>query len=125
VSGRRRRVGSSACNAVRESARIFRSIDERRAVVFVRVVRFTDVTAERVESLVARIEETGPPPGVPIKKLQLVFDEAQGTAVVLQYFDTEENLRAGADIFAAMDASETPGSRVSVDTGELKVERGL
>ena len=63
--------------------------------MFVRVVRFTDVTAERVESLVARIDETGPPPGVPIKKLQLVFDEAQGTAVVLQYFDTEENLRAG------------------------------
>jgi hypothetical protein len=57
--------------------------------VFVRVLRFTDVTAERVESLVARIDETGPPPGVPIKKLQLVFDEAQGRAVVLQYFDNE------------------------------------
>ena len=55
--------------------------------MFVRVVRFTDVTAERVESLVARIDETGPPPGVAIRKLQLVFDEAQGTAVVLQYFD--------------------------------------
>jgi len=92
--------------------------------VFVRVVRFADVTAERVESLVARIDESGPPPGVPIKKLQLVFDEAQGTAV-LQYFDTEENLRAGADTFAAMDRSETPGSRVSVDTGELKIEREL
>jgi hypothetical protein len=101
-------------------------VDRREeTVVFVRVVRFTDVTAERVESLVARIEETGPPPGVPIKKLQLVFDEAQGTAVVLQYFDSDENLRAGADTFAAMDPSETPGSRVSVDTGELKVERDL
>jgi hypothetical protein len=93
--------------------------------VFVRVVRFTDVTAERVESLVARIDETGPPPGVHIKTLQLVFDEAQGTAVVLQYFDNEDNLRAGADTFAAMDPSETPGSRVSVDTGELKVDREL
>ena len=91
--------------------------------MFVRVVRFTDVTAERVESLVTRIDDTGPPPGVSIKKLQLVFDEAQGTAVVLQYFDDEETLRAGADAFAAMDPSETPGSRVSVDTGELKVER--
>jgi hypothetical protein len=99
-------------------------VDRREeTVVFVRVVRFTDVTAERVEALVARIDETGPPPGVPIKKLQLVFDEAQGTAVVLQYFDNEENLRAGADTFAAMDPSETPGSRASVDTGELKVER--
>jgi hypothetical protein len=93
--------------------------------VFVRVVRFTDVTAERVESLVAGIEESGPPPGVPIRKLQLVFDEAQGTAVVLQYFDNEEDLRTGAETFAGMDPSETPGSRVSVDTGELKVERAL
>ena len=93
--------------------------------MFVRVVRFTDVTAERVESLVSKIDDTGPPPGVPIKKLELVFDEAQGTAVVLQYFDDEESLRAGADTFAAMDPSETPGSRVSVDTGELRVEREL
>ena len=93
--------------------------------MFVRVVRFTDVTAERVESLVARIDETVPPPGVSIKKLQMVFDEAQGTAVVLQFFDNEEDLRAGADTFAAMDPSETPGSRVSVDTGELRVEREI
>ena len=93
--------------------------------MWVRVVRFTDVTAERVESLVAGIDETGPPPGVSIKKLQLVFDEGQGTAVVLQYFDDEDSLRAGAETFAAMDTSETPGSRVSVDTGELKVERAL
>lgn len=93
--------------------------------MFVRVVRFTDVTAERVKSLVANIDETGPPPGVPIKKLQLVFDDAQGTAVVLQYFDSEDDLRAGAEVFAAMDSSETPGSRVSVDTGELKVERAV
>jgi hypothetical protein len=92
-------------------------------LVFVRAVRFTEVTAERVESLVARVEESGPPPGVPIKKLQVVFDEAQGTAVVLQYFDSEADLRTGAETFAAMDPSETPGRRVSVDTGELKVDR--
>src|SRR3954471_10714574 len=99
-------------------------IDRREeTVMFVRVVRFTDVTAERVESLVARIDETGPPPGVPIKKLQLVLDEAQGTAVVLQYFDSEADLRTGGETFAAMDPSETPGRRISVDTGELTVDR--
>jgi hypothetical protein len=93
--------------------------------MFVRVVRFTDVTAERVQSDVAHLNETGPPPGMPIKKLELVFDEAQGTAIVLQYFDNEEDLRTGAETFAAMDPSETPGTRASVDTGQLKVERTL
>jgi hypothetical protein len=102
-----------------------RLVDREETVVFVRVVRFTDVTPERMESLVGRIDETGPPPGVPIKKLQVVFDEGQGTAVVLQYFDDEESLRTGSETFAAMDPSETPGSRVSVDTGELRVEREL
>ncbi len=91
--------------------------------MYVRVVRFTDVTAERVESLVAEIDESGPPPGVPIKKLQMIFDEAQGTAVVLQYFDDEDDLRTGAEAFAAMDPAETPGTRASVDTGELTLER--
>lgn len=93
--------------------------------MFVRVVRFTDVTAERMETLAARIEADGPPPGVPIKKLQAIFDETQGTAVVLQFFDSEEDLRAGSETFAAMDPSDTPGRRVSVDSGDLKVEREL
>lgn len=93
--------------------------------MFVRVVRFTDVTAERMEALIARVDESGPPPGVPIKKLQLIYDGAQGTAVVLQSFDSEEDMQSGAEAFAAMDRSETPGTRVSVDTGELTVERSL
>jgi hypothetical protein len=102
------------------------SSDQREETgVFVRVVRFTDVSAERVEALSARIDETGPPPGVPIKKLEVVFDQAQGTAVVLQYFDTEEDLQTGAETFAAMDPSDTPGTRASVDTGELKIERAV
>ena len=92
----------------------------------VRVVRFTDVTVERVKGLLARIEqEGGPPPGVPVKGLQLLFDESQGTAVVLQLFDSAEDMRAGGEAFAAMDPGETPGTRVSVDACELKLERRL
>ena len=52
------------------------------------------------------------PPGVPIKKLQVIFDKAQGTAVVLQHFDSKENLRAGAEAFAAMDVRDTRHPRV-------------
>jgi hypothetical protein len=94
--------------------------------VYVRVVRFTDVTADRVEGLLARIEEEGgPPPGVPVKGLQMLFDESQGTAVVLQLFDSAEDMRTGGEAFAAMDPGETPGTRASVDMCELKLERRL
>ena len=94
--------------------------------MYVRVVRFTDVSAERIAGLLARIEESdGPPPGVPSTGLKMLTDEDQGTAVVLQYFATEEDMETGAAAFAAMDPSDTPGTRASVDMCELKLEREL
>lgn len=92
----------------------------------VRVVRFTDVSAERMQELRARIEESdGPPPGVPATGLKVLFDGDQQTAVVLQYFENAEDMEAGAKVFSAMDASETPGTRASVDMCEVRVERTL
>jgi hypothetical protein len=99
---------------------------EEAAAVHVRVVRFTDVSAERIGELLARIEESdGPPPGVPATGLKMLFDESQGTAVVLQYFATAEDMNEGAQAFSAMDPAETPGTRASVDMCELKLEREL
>jgi hypothetical protein len=93
------------------------------AAVFVRVVRFTDVSAERIDRLLARIEESdGPPPGVPSTGLKMLYDREQGTAVVLQHFATAEDMDAGAQAFSAMDAAETPGMRASVDMCEVKLE---
>ena len=90
--------------------------------MYTRVVRFTDVSAERAEELVARIRASdGPPPGVPSTGLTLLFDQTQGTAVVLQRFASEEDMAAGAKVMSAMDASETPGTRASVDTCEEKL----
>ena len=92
--------------------------------MYVRVVRFTDVTPERIQQLMSRIEEAGgPPPGVPTTGLQLFFDEAQGTAIVTQLFDTAEDMREGDQAFGAMEPSDTPGTRASVDMCELKLER--
>jgi hypothetical protein len=94
--------------------------------VYVRVVRFADVTADRLQATLGRIEESGgPPPGVPATGLQVLSDEAQGTAVVLQFFDTAEDMRTGGAVFAAVDPSDTPGTRVSVDMCEIKLERRL
>jgi hypothetical protein len=67
-------------------------------------------------------ESDGPPPGVPATGLAMMFDEAQSTAIVLQHLATAKDMSAGAQAFSAMDASETPGVRASVDTCELKLE---
>ncbi len=91
--------------------------------MYVRVVRFTDVDAERMDALLARVKESdGPPPGVPAVALTMMFDGEQRTAVVLQHFASAEDMNKGAQAFDAMDASETPGVRASVDMCELKLE---
>ena len=55
----------------------------------------------------------------------MLLDAEQGTAVVLQTFDTAADMRAGDQAFGAMEPSETPGTRASVDMCEMKLERHL
>ena len=93
--------------------------------MYARVVRFTDVAPDHMDALLARVESGGPPEGMPIKGIQILVDQAQRTAVVVQLFETAEDMRVGGEMFAAMDASETPGTRVSVDACEIKLERHL
>jgi hypothetical protein len=91
-----------------------------------RVVRFTDVTPERVAEIVAQVEEPEePPPGVEMSGMQLLVDEEQGTAIFVGLFDSEEQLRAADPVFEEMDPGETPGTRASVDRCEVKVQREL
>ena len=89
----------------------------------VRVVRFTDVDPDRVKQLVEQIDANeGPPEGVKATGLQILLDEDQRTSVVLQFFDSEQDMRDSEAAFDSMDSSETPGSRASVDRCELMRE---
>jgi hypothetical protein len=82
------------------------------------VDRYGRENATKVDAVYVRIV-----PGVQSTRLKVLFDEAQGTAVVLQAFATAEDMEAGARVFSAMDPSDTPGTRASVDMCELKLER--
>jgi hypothetical protein len=89
-----------------------------------RIVRFTDVDRERVEAQREATEDrSGPPEGVPATGIQVFLDEEQRTAVVVQLFETAEDMRTGEAVLDAMDPSDTPGTRASVDRCELKFER--
>ena len=89
-----------------------------------RVVRFTDVTSETIDRVVAMVEESdGPPPGVESTGMKLLYDESQGTAVFVGFFADEEKMQAAEQVFEQMDVSETPGTRASVDHCEVKIER--
>ncbi len=92
--------------------------------MYARVVRFTDVSRETIDAVVARIEASdGPPPGVPASGVQLLFDADQGTALFMATFDSMDGVRAADEVLGSMDASETPGTRTSVDRCEAVIER--
>ena len=91
-----------------------------------RVVRFTDVSPERIEQIVARLDESeGPPPGVDSSGFKLFVDESQGTAIFVGFFETEQKMRDANEVFDQMDASDTPGTRASVDLTEVKAEQDM
>jgi hypothetical protein len=91
--------------------------------MYVRIVRFTDVTDDRIAGLHQRIEENdGPPEGVTSTGIQFCHDADQRTAVVVQKFDSMEDLKSSEAVLEAMDPGETPGTRVSVDRCEVIVD---
>jgi hypothetical protein len=94
--------------------------------MYARVVRFTDVSPERIAEITGRVGEAdAPPPGVDSTGFRLYADEAQGTAIFVGLFETEQKMRDAAAVFDAMDSSETPGTRVSVDLCEVKAEADM
>lgn len=90
---------------------------------YVRVVRFTGVEADRIQERLDRVQESdGPPEGVSATGIQILHDEDQGTAVVLQFFDSAEDMASSEAALDAMDPSDTPGTRASIDRCEKKLE---
>jgi hypothetical protein len=88
-----------------------------------RVVRFTNVTPERIEAVQKRVEEAGgPPEGVESTGFKLLHDDSQGTAIFIGFFDDEQKLRKSSEVLEAMEPGDTPGERASVDLCEVKVE---
>ena len=90
---------------------------------YVRVVRFTDVDPEHLASRLQDIDgRDGPPEGVVSTGIQFLHDEDQRTAVVLQFFDSAEDMAKSEEALDSMDPSDTPGTRASVDRCEKKME---
>jgi hypothetical protein len=94
-------------------------------MAYLRIVRFEDVNEERLAGLRQRLDEgTGPPEGVKATGVQFNHDADQNTMVVIQKFDSMEDMKASEEAFESMDPERTPGTRVSVDRCETIGELG-
>jgi hypothetical protein len=91
--------------------------------MYARVVRFTDVDPERISAIAEQVKEQGgPPEGVESTGMKLIYDQSQSTAVFVGFFESEEKMKKSAEVLEAMDSSDTPGTRASIDMGEITVE---
>jgi hypothetical protein len=88
-----------------------------------RVVRFTDVDPDHLARRLAGAESEGRPVNIPAEqKVQILHDADQRTAVVIQLFETADDMAAAEGPLDAMDPADTPGTRASVDRCEIKAE---
>jgi hypothetical protein len=90
--------------------------------MYARVVRFTDVDSGQIDRIRNDVENNDPPEGMPPTTLRIVVDESQSTAAVMQFYETEADMQKADEVMNAMDSSDTPGTRASVDKGEIVVE---
>jgi hypothetical protein len=94
--------------------------------MYARVVRFTDVAPDHMAGRLADAEaREGPPVDIPAKQVQILHDADQGTAVVIQLFETADDMAAAEAALEAMDPADTPGTRASIDRCEIKAEMTL
>jgi hypothetical protein len=94
--------------------------------MYARVARWEGASAEALDQAATGIREnaeSGPPEGLPAKRLLLLQDKEGGRSMAITLFETEDDYRQGD---ATLDSMSPPGDgmgqRVSVDKYEVAIE---
>jgi hypothetical protein len=90
-----------------------------------RVVTFEGVTKDRV----AQIEREGgqgeAPEGLPATEVLMLHDPDAEKALVVVFFDNEDDYARGDEVLNAMPADDTPGRRTSVAKYQVAMRRSV
>lgn len=84
-----------------------------------RVVTFEGVDSDRMAQMRSEMEGNEPPGDVPAKEIVVLHDPEAEKAVVVLFFDSEDDYRRGDEALNAMPAGDTPGRRTSVTKYEV------
>jgi hypothetical protein len=79
-----------------------------------RVVSFEGVDKQRMEEMDRQASEGERPEGLPASEILVLHDAEAEKALVILFFDTEDDYRRGDETLNAMPAGDTPGRRTSV-----------
>jgi hypothetical protein len=84
-----------------------------------RVVTFEGVSKDRMDEMNREMREGEPPEGLPAAELVVLHDADAEKALVILFFETEEDYARGDEVLNAMPAEDTPGRRTSVTKYEV------
>jgi hypothetical protein len=79
-----------------------------------RVVTFDGVDQDRAEEIRRMIDEGDRPDDLPATEIVVLHDADAEQALVILFFDSEDDYRRGDAVLNAMPADETPGRRTGV-----------
>src|SRR3954452_2393551 len=96
------------------------STERERAMAVARVVQFDGVNSDRIEELRQRSEE-GPPEGLSASELLVLHDADAQKALVVVFFDSDDDYQKGDEVLSSMAAGDTPGQRTSVAKYEVAI----
>ena len=74
-----------------------------------RVVTFDGVGSDRVEEMKREMQDGERPEGLPASEIIVLHDGAAEQALVILFFETEDDYRQGDEVLNAMQADDTPG----------------
>jgi len=79
-----------------------------------RVVMFDGVGGDRMNEMRSEMEGGEAPEGLNAKEIVVLHDPEAERAMVVLFFENEDDYRRGDEILNAMDTGDTPGQRTSV-----------
>ena len=86
-----------------------------------RVVSFDGVSRDRAAEMQREMGDSGPPEGLPAKEVILLHDPEAEKALVVLFFESEDDYRRGDEFLNAMPAGDTPGERTAVTRYDVAV----
>jgi hypothetical protein len=86
-----------------------------------RVVTFDGVTADRMEEMRNNMQGGERPEGMPATEFLVLHDSDAEKAIVVLFFDSDDDYRKGDEVLSAMPAADTPGQRSSVGRYDVAV----
>jgi hypothetical protein len=79
-----------------------------------RVVAFDGVSSARMQEMQREMSDGERPEGLPATEVVVLHDPEAEKALVVLFFDSDDDYRRGDEVLSAMPAEDTPGQRTSV-----------